>query len=75
MWQPVIRRTAFDTVCDKYSTPLQIASLEEPVEKLPGMPTEGVSALVFKVTGCLADEENWGVNRSFTGHRLPATFM
>jgi hypothetical protein len=27
-WSPVIRRTAFDTVCDKYPATLQITSVE-----------------------------------------------
>ena len=72
---PVIPRTAFDTVCDKYPSPVQTGSFEEFVEKLPGVPAERASVLIFKVTGCLADEENWGTGRSFTGHRLPAIFI
>jgi hypothetical protein len=72
---PIIPRTAFDAIGDKYPTPLQTASLEKPVEKLPGTPTEWASLLIFKLTGCLADEENWRMRRAFARHCLVSAFM
>jgi hypothetical protein len=74
-WRPIIPRTAFDTICDKYAVPFQTASLEKRVEKPPSAPAEWSPVFVFQFPGCLTDEENRRMTGSFTRYGVLATLM